>query len=649
MKCVWQQHLQSTLSAILMLCLSGLAYGASDRERFLDAEKALTEGDHTRYQTLKNSLKDYPLLPYLDYQELTANFNKTSNSQAHWFINQYKNTPLASRFKARWLNHLGKKRYWRSYLAFYTPQKSAKRQCYYLSALLNDGQKTLALSKAKKLWLSGNSQPDACNPVFKTWEKAGYLTDKLRWQRIELAMQKGKWKLARYIGRKLPAADQIQLNNWIVLHRNPSQGLASRKNLSDNPFREKMLIHGVKRLANRDAKSAKAYWAKIESAYDFSSKQKHKLKRHIALNVFNNDDSDSYHFLKNVQPCNKDTRLQEARIRAGLLHRDWASVLLWINNLPEKHKNNERWSYWRARANFELGEKDKAITQFTALAKNRSYYGFMAADHVNTSYNLNNQEVAVAANDIDAIRNIAGIQRASELFVLNRPTNATREWYWTTKKFDKEQLKAAAKHAQSINWLDQSIFTLAKTGYWEDLDLRFPLEHRNTVKSQATNLQLEPIWVYGILRQESAFNKRAKSHAGARGLMQLMPATARHVAKTHFKKKLKNKEQLFHPETNIELGTAYLRELMDKWQQNMVLATASYNAGPHRVKRWLPQTPMPADIWVELIPFKETRGYVRAVMSYSVIYERRLGLKTGRLATRMPLIKSRSDLLAKKP
>jgi soluble lytic murein transglycosylase len=217
-----------------------------------------------------------------------------------------------------------------------------------------------------------------------------------------------------------------------------------------------------------------------------------------------------------------------------------------------------------------------------------------------------------------------GLQRARELFKLNRPMSARREWNFALKEADPEALRAAARLAQSWEWPSQSIITLAKLRYWNDLELRFPLTHQKTITGQAAGHGLDRAWVFAILRQESAFISDAKSSAGARGLMQLMPKTAKQVAKElkHTPLKL---EDLFKPDLNIRLGTGYLNKIYRQLQENPVLATAAYNAGPHRVKSWLPDQPQATDIWIETIPFHETREYLKRVLAYTVIYNYRLG------------------------
>jgi len=341
--------------------------------------------------------------------------------------------------------------------------------------------------------------------------------------------------------------------------------------------------------------------------------------------------------LKGLSPKSSDHRMQELRIRVALDKKAWTQALEWIDALPPKLQTMENWRYWRARMLQETGEKDLANTLFRSLAKQRSYHGFLAADRAGLAYNLNNKPLSVSQETINALASREGFQRSKELLELGRLNNARREWRAATKDLSTIQLQSAAKLAQRWDWHSQAIFTLARTKYWDDLELRFPLEHEQHVESFSTTKSLDKAWVLAVIRQESAFSADAESHAGALGLMQLMPATARGTAKSMNLKPPKRRD-LLAPATNINIGTSYLKKVFDRLNDNTVLAISAYNAGPHRVLKWLPEKRLEADLWVEMIPFKETRRYTQRVLAYSVIYDKRLGNKVTPLKERMPTI-----------
>ena len=345
-------------------------------------------------------------------------------------------------------------------------------------------------------------------------------------------------------------------------------------------------------------------------------------------------------------PASDDVRLLEARILVALREDDWATAWLWLQSLPEQQYSSLRWEYWRARTLQVLGFQDIAEGLYATLAQERSYYGFLAADRLGHDYHLDHIPLKIESSEQESlVAELPGLQRARELYALDRLGTARREWQSVIKNLKPDQIQVAAKLAQGWGWHDRAIFSLARTGYWDDLELRFPLKFRPQVESQASDRQLESAWVFAIMRQESAFVMDARSPVGALGLMQLMPKTAHQVARRLKHRKFRSRE-LLKPETNIRLGAAYLRQVFDKLQQHPVLATAAYNAGPHRVKGWLPLQAMSADIWVDSVPFKETRTYLRRVLAYTVIYEQRLGLEPTRLEARMPTIAAPKILTA---
>ncbi|OQX37349.1 MAG: hypothetical protein B0D84_00680 [Candidatus Sedimenticola endophacoides] len=296
-----------------------------------------------------------------------------------------------------------------------------------------------------------------------------------------------------------------------------------------------------------------------------------------------------------------------------------------------------------------MGEDEAAEALLRRLAGERSYHGFLAADLLGSDYHLTHTPLLLEQALIEGVARLPGVARARELLHLDRYLDARREWSLVTTGMEREQLQAAAKLAQSWQWHDRAIFTLARTKHWDDLELRFPLQHARHITAKALNQKLDDSWVYAVVRQESAFSHDAVSPSGARGLMQLMPATARYVAKKMKLGKV-TKGDLFDPLTNITLGTHYLRMISEGLDNNQVLATAAYNAGPNRVKTWLPEQTTAPDLWIETIPFTETRSYTQRVMAYAVIYDSRRGKQPLRLSERMPPVKPLAqDMVAQSP
>jgi soluble lytic murein transglycosylase len=308
----------------------------------------------------------------------------------------------------------------------------------------------------------------------------------------------------------------------------------------------------------------------------------------------------------------------------------------------------ERWQYWLARALHELGQRAEAREIYVELARGRGYYAFLAADRVGTPYRIEGMATPELQDVRAQVRELPAVARTRELLALDRTLDARREWRDATNQMNKEQLMSAALLASDLGWLDQAIFTLARTGFWEDLELRFPVSHLEQVVGAEHRTGLDRAWILAVIRQESAFNPDARSPVGAMGLMQLMPRTAKAVATRHLGQSAPRPSQITDPQLNIRLGSTYLAHVLERLGKNPVLATAAYNAGPHRVERWLPEQTMDADIWIELIPFGETREYVKRVLSYRAIYQHRLGQKPERLTTTMPPVLAANDFKAVK-
>ncbi len=605
------------------------------RATFLLAEKALDRGDMAGFRRLSDSVRDYPLYPYLEYEALLKSLDQAGNRQISDFLETYRSTPLAWRLRARWLDQLAKQKRWSDYLAFYEPSKSIDRRCDHLRALIATGKADQAFPQVAEIWLHGKSRPSACDPVFNAWGKAGYRTTDMNWQRIEKAMEAGQWKLAEYLGRDLSKADQAWIRQWVKLYQTPARAGDPDGFGQPHPYREAMLSHATRRLARWDGLKAARLWQTIKPRYPFSEAQIQDTEQYIVRNLERTPGDTAYAFVRGVNVGDDDLPAQEARVRAALQREDWPQVLRWIAAMPENERSQEKWSYWRARALQGTGDTAAADALYREVAKDRSYYGFMAADRIGSDYHLDHAETPATASCLRRIADLEGIERARELFILERWSDARSEWRGATKDMDPQQLRAAAKLAQRHGWYDRAIFTLARTGYWDDLELRFPLEHAELVKANADRQGIDIAWVFAVMRQESAFMSNARSHAGAMGLMQLMPATARNVAKNVLKTAPPRRYELYQPDTNIALGSAYLKQMKGELGDSAVLATAAYNAGPHRVTRWLPAKTMPADIWIELVPFKETRGYLQRVLAYTVIYEKRMGLPLTRLEKRL--------------
>ena len=385
-----------------------------------------------------------------------------------------------------------------------------------------------------------------------------------------------------------------------------------------------IFVYGIRRLALNDAVGAVNVWQALRTTQPFTATQITAVNRSLALALAIQDDPQANVWLGALDINEEDQRVRERRVLLAMNGGDWSAVLTWISQLSIEEQASSRWRYWQARALDHLDFPEQAAALYSRLV-GRDYYGFLAADRLGQPYTLIHRPLLFSTEEMAVVAQVPGIQRAREFYALGRLTDTRREWNYAIQDFDESLKLRAAKLAHDWGWRDGAIFTIAQAPRQDDLELLFPLDHRAHIELRAKDSAIDPAWAFAIMRQESAFVVDARSPVGAMGLMQLMPATARMVAK-ELKMKLKNIDNLLLPEINVRLGAAYLRTGLDRFAANPVLATAAYNAGVGRVRQWVSESrTLSAELWVENIPFKETRDYVRRVMAFTVIYQYRLG------------------------
>ena len=614
------------------------------RKLFLQAELSLKLGHHKKFKQLLAQLANYPLTPYLHYKQLHAKLSRASKEELDDFFKRYSGQIISSRLRRDLIRHYARRSEWKKLLYIYRPQSSATLQCNYLQALIKTGQKQIAIPHINDLWLSSRSQPRSCDPVFKVWEDAGLKTKPLIWQRIERVMQAGKLRLAKHLGHSLSTQDQAWLRLWRRVYRHPQKAADEVLFKQSHPYAQKIAIHAIQRLSRRDAAQAISLLKQLSPQLHFQPEQQHQLNRSIGLAMARQHMPGAHQWLQKIPLEYADSDVLQWRIRSNIRKGDWLNMLQNIEALPAKQQASLRWQFWWAYANAQIGRSIEADSTYRYLAGKRSYYGFLAADQLHLPYAFENRPIDIEPQSIHQLSQQAAALRAYEFFKLGRILSARREWYDMTQQLDEQQKMAAAKLAQQWQWHDRAIYTLGQTAYRDDIALRFPLPLSRSVHSWSQKRQLDPAWTYAIIRRESAFMADARSPAGALGLMQLMPGTARHIArKMHIR--YHGKHSLLKSETNIELGTGYLEQMLQRNDQQTVLATAAYNAGPLRVKDWLPNEPMEAIRWIETIPYTETRNYVSNVLAYMVIYQHRMGQPSSRLSQHMPQIPAKYPVL----
>ncbi len=633
------------LATGMLLCSSpsmaedaGAASLRDQRHLFVKAESYLARGQISAFRRIEPRLKDYPLYPYLTYTLLKRDLRKADPAAITAYINGQGNSPLAEKLRYRWLTQLAHEKKWPELVANFTRVTDKGLQCQYAQGLFEVGEKSAAHALSRSLWLTGASLPKACDGPMKKWRDEGGLNLEHIWLRIQLAMNSGNTRLASHLAKDyLGKEDQGWVEIWRKLRRHPDKILElHQKHVGqDIEALRWIMADGISRMASSDPIKAAQYWKLLQGEYSFTEATRQRLERRLALKLLQTGGEEARAWISALKLPQETPALITVYILSAMRDQDWDTAMEWLSRLDHQDQNSERWQYWRARTLEALGHMEEARSQYANISQQRTFYGFLAADRAGLGYQLDNRPLDYSKDDLSSLDKITAIARARELYNLGRVVAARREWSFALQQMSRQQILKAAKLAHDWGWYDRAIISLAEAEYWDDLDMRFPLAHRTLVLDQAKRQGVNPAWAYAIIRQESAFTADARSHAGAMGLMQLLPRTARQVARS-MNLRTPRHSDLLNIGTNVKLGVSYLRKVQHRFKGNMVLATAAYNAGGLRVKEWLPNNGVvPADLWVEMVPFPETRDYLQRVFSYMVIYEQRLGQSPTTMLERM--------------
>lgn len=615
-----QQYIVIVLS---LLCFSTASIAASsmNHDVYLKAEHQLNKRQYHKFHKTMEKLGNHPLKPYLEARWIRRQFYRTPIADIDNFLKTYKGQPPATSLNRQWVKYLAKKQKWQLFLDYYQTTGNLSLQCHRITALESTNNHFEAISEGQALWLKGVSLPKACDRVFKNWKRIGYLSQDLVWQRLINAQENRKYKLVRYLKKQLPRSAKktfkVVQNAW----RRPNKTFTdSRLHSLDNSVKFSLLKRALKRQPD--------YWFehKINPIFVGLDREQASELREISIQSGAKGKGASQHawyeLAQQEQTLSKD--LQELFLQGAVQTQKWSLVSHFYKLSSEDVRKEGKWQYWYARALELLGAPESITTPHYQLASShRDYYGFMASQQLGISASMNHEPTHVDASVVQRTRINPNVKRALAFLDLNRIPQARREWQHAFNKLDENGRQALALLAGRLEWSDRAIMTLAQLRDWHDLQLRFPLAHEPLFDKAAKRSNIEKTWIYGVARQESAFMHDARSPVGATGLMQLMPRTAKNVSK---RLRLKySSKKLLDPNYNVQLGSHYLKTLLKRYKGNRVLATAAYNAGPTNVKRWLKKYDGPLDIWIENIPFNETKEYVQRVLAYSTIYSYRLG------------------------
>ncbi|MES2406965.1 MAG: transglycosylase SLT domain-containing protein [Pseudomonadota bacterium] len=610
--------------AVLVICLSLLPLTgyANDDADFLAAREAFRTGKTQLLPGYAERLKGSILLPYVQYWELSSRLKDASAYEIRDFMARNTDSVLSDKLRGDWLHLLGKNQDWNTFLTEYPllVKSDLGLQCYAIRGRIAQGE-TLAQKDGVALWFTGKDLPEACTPLFENLVAAQLISTDDIWQRFRLALGSGNQSVAKavlgYLPKQQPNARLID-----TVTSNPERMLGKSALDLDSRYGRELTIYAIERLARKDARNAVPLWEAIRA--DFSVSDQRYVWGQLGLYAARQHLPEALGWFDRAGVDGMNDELFAWKVREALRLGNWDVVQATILQMSDSERGESAWRYWLARAYKMHNKLYQANALLAPLSREHDFYGLLAEEELGTSLGERTMNFKVEKDEVAAMGRVTDIARALALYKLDLSAEANREWNWATRNFDDRRLLAAAELARQNDWYDRAINTANRTKLLHDFDLRFLAPYRDVAHKYAKEYGLDEAWVYGLMRQESRFVSQAKSGVGAAGLMQIMPATARWIANklgiSHFKA-----SSIHELDTNMQFGMYYLKTIQQNLDGSIVLATAGYNAGPGRARRWRGEQALEGAIYAESIPFSETRDYVKKVMANAIYYARSFG------------------------
>ncbi len=631
----------AVLAAVLWMAMP--AGGDPGDERILLAKDAARTGDRHRL-ALNAPPTGHVLDPYPEYWALSNQIARAGDvdfERIRDFLQRNAGSWAAEKLRSEWLRSLGKRGEFGPLLAEYSKLEQPEQdiKCYHYQARLYSGDPAL-LEEIRPLWFSLVDTPASCIPVLQALVSEGLISPDETWGRVRRLMEAKRNAGARAVANWLPADQQPAASDLDKAAANPSTWLDRMPaNFAASRQGRELALVALARLARDDPQGAYARYLGLNER--LTTPDRGYALGQIAWQAATKLMPDANAWFRAAGDTPMSEEQAAWRVRAALRAGDWKTVKAAVEAMPAELRNQPDWTYWLGRAEAALGNREVSRKAFERIAGHPTFYSILADEELGRTFTLPKKARAISSDEFEQTRQAPGIQRALALFRLDMRTEAAREWNWTMRNRDDRFLIAAAQLAQQLGVYDRAINAADRTRSEHDYSLRYLAPYRDRIEPNARQRDLDTGWVYGLMRQESRFVTAARSGVGAQGLMQIMPATGQWVA-GKLGMKGYNVGWLQDPDTNVMLGTTYMRMVLEGLDNHPVLASAAYNAGPGRAKRWKDVKPLEGAIYAESIPFGETRDYVKKVMANSIVYAALLDGRAPSLKARLGTI-SASD------
>ena len=571
-------------------------------------------------------LKSYPLYPYLQAARIQQALGSGSgdsmdevDKRAADFMATFGQQPVSRNLRRAWLDSLARRSQWNQFMAVYRDAGATDAaRCQSFIARIELGKTEGLAADIAKAWLTPRSLPE-CDRPFAWLKDTGALTPALIEERVHLALDNNNAEFARQLIPQLPAQRTAPLYQWAALLESPQRTLDMLIASPGAAIEPTALLAGWKRLTRSDVQAAKERYTNFITSRALNRESASPYALALALGLAWNRDSSALEYFDQVAPADLDETSLEWWARSALWARDWKTAARAIATMSATNRQTARWRYWSARIAEQTHDAATAQTLYAALLADDNYYSAMAAAHLDRSVSPHPQAVPVNADLMATLERTPALERSRELFLCGMRPEAVAEWQFGFDTLSPEARLQSIRLAAQWGWYEQAVTVATAQRVFNDYSLLYPRPYDAQVNAAAHLAEVAPEIVYGVVRQESLYRIDAVSTAGARGLMQLQLATARSTAR-HYKRPSPTLTDLFDPYINTALGAARLRMLLDEFDDQIPVALAGYNAGVNAVRRWLPAESLDSDIWIENIPYNETRGYVQRILWHSLMF-----------------------------